>query len=119
MDSGLIDALHKGYPPLGWEGDPNLFLAWNRQTQRMELWRWNDVYQGKASLIMRSKPGMRVADMNIIHFLVQHDTRRGYDPVADIQKHNAATRKAHLETQRDKMGEAADRVLHGFLKDGV
>lgn len=117
IDSELIDALHNGYSPLGWEGDPLLFLAWNRATQRMELWRHNLHGDGKAGLIMRSKPGQRIADMNIIRFLVEHDTRRGYDPVKEIADHNAKVRKDHLDAQRDKMGEAADRLYHGFQKD--
>lgn len=117
IDSGLVDALHNGYAPLGWEGDPQLFLAWNRAEQRMELWRHNLDGTGKAGLIMRGRPGMRVADMNIIKFLVTHDTRRGYDPVADYKAHNAKRNKDLQDAQRDKMGEAAERLYHGFQKD--
>lgn len=117
IDSDLIDALHNGYAPLGWEGDPLLFLAWNRATQRIELWRHNLNRDGKPGLVMRSKPGQRTADMNLIRFLVEHDTRRGYDAAADIAKHNAKVRQDHLDAQRDKMGEAAERLYHGFQKD--
>lgn len=117
IDSDLIDALHNGYSPLGWEGDPLLFLAWNRQTQRMELWRHNLHRDGKAGLVMRGPVGGRVADMNIIRFLVEHDTRRGYDPVADYKAHNAKREKDLMDTQRDKMGEAAERLYYGFQKD--
>lgn len=116
IDSDLIDALHNGYAPLGWEGDPLLFLAWNRQTQRMELWRHNLHGDGQAGLIMRSKPGQRTADMNIIRFLVDHDTRR-HNVVEDMFKHNEQVRQDQLATTRDKMGEAADRLYHGFQKD--
>lgn len=117
IDSDLMDALHNGYAPLGWEGDPLLFLAWNRQTQRMELWRHNLHGDGRAGLVMRSNPGQRVADMNMIKFLVTHDTRRGYDPMEDIAKHNEARRKQIQDDSRDKMGEAAERLYHGFQKD--
>lgn len=116
IDSDLIDALHNGYAPLGWEGDPLLFLAWNRQTQRMELWRHNLNGDGKAGLIMRGKPGMRVADMNIIKFLIDHDTRR-HDVAAQIIAHNEKVRQDAIDAQRDKMSEAADRLYHGFQKD--
>lgn len=116
IDSDLIDMLHNGYSPLGWEGDPLLYLAWNRQTQRMELWRHNLHGDGKAGLIMRGKPGMRVADMNIIRFLVEHDTRRR-NVVEDMFKHNEKVKKDQLDATRDKMGEAADRLYHGFQKD--
>lgn len=116
IDSELIDALHNGYAPLGWEGDPLLFLAWNRATQRMELWRHNLAGDGQPGLIMRSKPGQRVADMNIIRFLVTHDTRRR-DVADDIIKHNAQVRANQISDQRDKMGEAAERLYHGFQKD--
>lgn len=117
MDSDLIDALHNGYSPLGWEGDPLLFLAWNRESQRIELWRHNLNRDGQPGLVMRSRPGVKVADMNIIRFLVEHDGRRGYDPAAEIKKHNDARRKELLDAQRDKMGEAAERLYHGFQKD--
>lgn len=117
IDSELVDALQNGYPPLGWEGDPLLFLAYNRADDRIELWRHNLNRDGKPGLVMRSRPGQRIADMNLIRFLVEHDTRRGYNPVDEIQKHNAKVRQAALDTQRDKMGEAAERLYHGFQKD--
>lgn len=116
IDSDLIDALHNGDATYGWEGDPLLFLAWNRDTQRMELWRHNLNRDGKDGLIMRGPAGGRVADMNIIKFLVDHDTRR-VDVVAGITKHNAQVKKDHAAAQRDKMGEAADRLYHGLQKD--
>lgn len=117
IDSEIVDALQNGYAPLGWEGDPLLFLAYNRQTDRIELWRHNLNRDGKPGLVMQSRPGQRVADMNLIKFLVEHDTRRGYDPVDDIQKHNAARNNTLQDAQRDRMGEAAERLYHGFQKD--
>lgn len=117
IDSELVDALQNGYSPLGWEGDPLLFLAWNRQTQRMELWRHNLAGDGKAGLVMRGPVGGKVADMNIIRFLVEHDTRRGYDPAAEIRAHNDKVIADAKSVERDKMGEAAERLYHGFQKD--
>jgi hypothetical protein len=117
IDGDLVDALHNGYAPLGWEGDPLLFLAWNRQDQRMELWRHNLAGDGKAGIVMRSKPGQRTADMNLIRFLVEHDTRRGYNPVDDYKAHNLKREATLRDAQRDKMGEAAERLYHGFQKD--
>lgn len=116
IDSDLLDALHNGYAPLGWEGDPLLFLAYNRATDRVELWRHNLNRDGKPGLIMRSKQGQRIADMNLIKFLVEHDTRRT-DVLANIEKHNAQVRKDQLDAKRDKMGEAAERLYWGFQKD--
>lgn len=115
IDSGVVDALQNGYAPLGWEGNRNLFLAWNRLTQRMELWLKGD--NGMCHLIMQGPPGGRVVDMNIIKFLVEHDTRRGYDPYKEIAEHNHKVREKHLDEQRDKMGEAAERLYYGFQKD--
>lgn len=116
IDSELVDALQNGYPPLGWEGDPLLFLAYNRADDRIELWRHNLNRDGRPGLVMRSKPGQRVADMNLIRFLLENDTRRN-DVVANIQKHNDKVRKDAADAQRDKMEEAADRLYHGFQKD--
>lgn len=117
IDSDLIDQLHNGYAPLGWEGDPQLFLAWNRQDQRIELWRHANDGTGKAFMVLRGPVGMRVADLRVIDFLVKHDTRRGYDPVQEMAKHNAARRKQVDDDTRDRMSEAADRLYHGFQKD--
>ena len=116
IDSELLDALQNGYSPFGWEGDPLLFLAYNRATDRIEVWRHNLNRDGKPGLVMQSKPGQRIADMNIIKVLMAHDTRR-VDVVSDMQKHNAKVRADHVSDQRDKMGEAADRLRHAFQKD--
>lgn len=115
IDSDVMKALNEGYAPLGWEGDPRLYLAWNRQTLRMEMWR--NCEDGVHRMIMQGRPGMRVVDMNIIHFLVTHDSRRGHDAAAEIIKHNEKVRKDAADAQRDKMSEAADRLYHGFQKD--
>lgn len=116
IDSELLDALQNGYPTLGWDGDPLLFLAYNRATDRIEVWRHNLNRDGKPGLVMQSKPGQRIADMNIIKVLMDHDTRRT-DVAANIQKHNDKVRKDQLDAQRDKMGDAAERLYHGFQTD--
>ena len=116
IDSELLDALQNGYSPFGWEGDPLLFLAYNRATDRIEVWRHNLNRDGKPGLVMQSKPGQRIADMNIIKVLMAHDTRR-HDVVADMKKHNDQVRKDAEYARRDKMGEAAERLYHGLQKD--
>lgn len=116
IDSDLLDALQNGYAPLGWEGDPQLFLAYNRADDRIELWRHNLNRDGRPGMVMRSAPGQRTADMNLIQRLLDHDTRRT-DVVANMQAHNAKVKKDAADLQRDKMGEAADRLYHGFQKD--
>lgn len=115
IDSDVLKALNEGYSPLGWEGDPRLYLAWNRDTSRMELWR--NCEDGEHRLIIRGKPGQRVADMGLVLFLVQHDPRRGFDPHAEVKKANDARRKELDDAQYDKMGEAAERIYHGFQRD--
>lgn len=115
IDTEVQKALTEGYAPLGWEGDPRLFLAWNRGTQRMELWR--NCEDGVCRLIVRSRPGQRVVDMNLVHFLVTHDPRRGYDPAADVLAANKQARRSAIDDQRDKMGEAAERLYWGLQKD--
>ena len=116
IDSDLVDALQNGHPTLGWDGDPLLFLAYNRATDRIEVWRHNLNRDGKPGLVMQSKPGQRIADMNIIKVLMAHDTRRN-DVVADMQKHNAKVRQDAKDAERDRMGEASERLYHGLQKD--
>lgn len=49
--------------------------------------------------------------------LFAHDTRKGYDPIADLDRHNAAVDKAHTDSVDDQMGEAGDRLAHALGRD--
>ena len=69
----LVDRLQNGQASVGWEGDPRLCIAYNRQTTQWELWRAES--DGQYRMVMRSKPGMSFP-MNLIEHLMQHDNRR-------------------------------------------
>jgi len=108
----IINLLHFGYPPLGWEGDPRLALY--RNGDRWELWRLCE--DGEYRMITRSKPGVAL-DHRLIRFLVTHDTRRGYDPKKDVDTHNAG-----IERDRDREATArnedfADKLRWALKKD--
>lgn len=109
----IVEKLHKGDPVLGWEGDPFLDLYWNPKTKRWMLLRWEN---GDFSIVMQSRPGLKL-DHRLIQHLVEHDTRRGFNPMNAVELHN----KMHLaEINRkfdDKLAEAADRVKHALHKD--
>lgn len=81
----LLDRLHNGQPEVGWEGDPRLALAFNRQTDRWELWRFE--HDSQYRLVGVSKPGCSFPP-DTIQNLVSIDGRRGYDVVKDVERHN-------------------------------
>lgn len=80
----IVDMLHNGYPPLGWEGDPRLALY--QQGEAWMLYRLE--HDGRLQAICRSKPNTHL-DVRLIKMLVDHDQRRGFDPVAFVEKHAA------------------------------
>lgn len=115
IDSDVLRVLTQGDQTLGWEGDDRLYLAWNRQDQRIELWRNNE--DGVHRMILRGPVGQRVADMRLVQFLLDHDPNRGFDPAASVRQHNIQVRKDNLAAQRDRTSEAAERLLWGFHRD--
>lgn len=113
MDS-LLDRLHNGDSTLGWEGDPNFALAYHRPTQRWELWRKEADSQYR--LAARSKPGLPFPG-NIIQYIMEHDTQRGFDPHRHVMDHNAKLDKENNYKRSDKLGEAASRLQWALRKD--
>ncbi len=115
LDTDVAVKLKLGDPALGWEGDPALQLAYNRQTDRIELWR--EVGDGMSVLVLQSKKGQRVVDMDLIKFLVTHDAQRGYDVAAEIEAHNTK-RYAELKQQHEeRMEEVSAKLAAALIKD--
>lgn len=115
IDNDLVHKLKFGDQILGWEGDPDLELAYNRQTDRVELWK--GLPNGSWTLIVQSRPGIRIVDMNLIKFLVTHDSQRGFDVKAYIDKHNAKTQKENERKAQEKVDEATEKVQFAIKQD--
>lgn len=110
----LVDRLHNGDPALGWEGDNRLTLAFHKPTQQWELWRLEADNQYR--LFARSKPGKPFPG-DIIRELVAHDTRRGFDPKAYVDEHNAKIKLEQEKQQTERNLEFADRLAWAIKKD--
>lgn len=90
----LQRALHRPDPTLGWRGDPDLILAFNRLERRWEVWReeaWQDYTTGRWEtihrIIARAPTGDRLDVSELIRGLVERDTLiDGQDAVAQVEK---------------------------------
>ena len=110
----LLDRLHNGDATLGWEGDPRLCLAFNRETDRWEMWRFE--HDSQYRLVGVSKTGCGFPP-DTIQNLVSKDGRRGYDVVKDVERHNQMT----TALADSKFGQAtsagAEKLAWALQKD--
>lgn len=110
----LVDRLQNGQASVGWEGDPRLCIAYNRQTTQWELWRAES--DGQYRMVMRSKPGMSFP-MNLIEHLMQHDNRRKFDALRDVDKHNDLQRALAASQLQEHKDAAAEKARWALKKD--
>jgi hypothetical protein len=99
---------------LGWAGDPDLTLAWNRLDQRYEIWReeaWQDYTTGKWQtihrIIARAPRGDRLDVTEMIRGLVARDT------AVSGQSHEKAMEKyiRDVEAESAAKDEAAFQAI--------
>lgn len=109
----MVDLLHNGYPPLGWEGDERLGL-YHTADGRWELDRLGE--DGVMRTVCRSKSGQKL-DLGLIRMLVQHDARRGYDAAEEVIRHNDDLTDRRTKEAEEALMEPMDKVLWGVKKD--
>lgn len=102
--------LHDGDPTLGWDGDANLLLFFNVETELFEVWAPDE----------HMEPYLAVAhprcDASLIRRLVEADNRRAH--VLDRITAANAQAEADAKTARDDhLGEVADRLHHALRAD--
>jgi hypothetical protein len=110
----LLDRIQNGDPRIGWEGDPRFVLAFNRQTDRWELWR-REVDE-EYRMFARSKPGLGFP-AGIVEEIVKHDVRRGYDPKADVDAHNARLDAEKRYQASQRRGPGLEKLRWALRKD--
>lgn len=110
----LIGKLHHGDPTVGWEGDERLALAWNRDTQRWELWRRerDENYR----LIAQSPIGHPFPD-DIIERLVTHDVRRGFDVSEYVRRANEKVEEQREYELSERLGPAHEKLAWALMRD--
>ena len=120
-DYSALTPLYVGQPTLGWEGDPELCVySWPRRSvfvlMRHHPGTAND-YEFVRTIDSQNE--LSPADVNLlILWLVQHDRRRGFDPVADVEWRDAA-KEAEAEQKLAEWSreEAAPRLAWALKRD--
>jgi hypothetical protein len=114
----MVAPITKGDRVFGWEGDSRYALYVNSKAGAWELWRHEDDGVMRISLAV---PSWQVDTASLIPFLVvwlvEHDGRRGYDPVLAALADNARVDKAKAAAADAHAEEAADRLHHGLMRD--
>ena len=119
VDDPVVDRLTKGDPIFGWEGDDRLALYINRTQGVWELVRLEHDNQYRTATTV---PGIRRGHdvvAGLVLWLVESDTRRGFDPHLAIVEHHTKRDRAKESALSDFEEEAADRVVHGLERDGA
>lgn len=120
IDDAVADRLQRGDPTVGWEGDTRLALYLNRHRRQWELWRLESDGQYRPAKVL-STEGRRGIDAvgELLLWLVTHDGRRGYKVIDSsmVDHDQAAADRAYAADQH--MSEAAERVAHGLIMDGI
>lgn len=95
--------------------DPRLSLVRNNTDGCWEVWRQCEDEEPRK---VGSRPGVHVPNgPKLVESLAARDTRRGFDPVADIDKMNAAA-FADEDRAFDELAEdKADRLAYALGKD--
>jgi hypothetical protein len=118
VEAGIVDKLHYGDPTKGWEGDPNLQMAWNGQTEVWTLWRLEDDCEWR--VVCRSKPGVPF-DERLIEQLVSWDRRRFKKSLHDqiVEKNAAVEREIQRANDEYINEEVNPRLDWALKKDGL
>lgn len=129
VDHPELAVLRAGDSGLAWEGD-----------QRLAMYSWADwdngptAEPGRFALFRLELAGdydlVRVLDAGwyptranvaqVVRWLVEHDHRRGYDPKAAVDLHNASVLAESERRHNDWLeGHVADRMAWALKRDGA
>ena len=114
VDNEVVRKLHQGDMTLGWRGDPNMEIAYNKKGDFLELWRNGE--DGQWKLLAQSRPGVRVIDTNFLLYVRDHDPMRGYDAFANIDKANQKVRDDRQKAADEQTRDTAERIAYELRK---
>lgn len=117
VDHPTVDPLTSGAPTLGWDGDSRLAIYLHLQSQRFILYRLESdgEYRGIARLPIGAE--ITPASINsLITRLIEIDSRRGFDPGADVEKAQAKAEKARLANLSAQIAEVGDKLHFGLAR---
>ena len=109
----LIRPIQDGKPELGWSGDPNLVLAFEKIEQRWELWHMGD-RSDQDYMIARGPIGGEINEDAInllIMALVAGDTHRSGNSHTDqLERMIERNERRHRDNMNKAAEENANRV---------
>jgi len=121
VDDHLTRPLQTGQPTMGWEGDHRLALYIDQRRGEWVLVRLEAT--GTYGIVATTDPVARALSPvdvvgQLIAHLVDHDVRRGFDPLVDVDTHNAARDRALDAAFDDRItNEVGPRLRHAFRRD--
>ena len=117
VEHPVLDPLFDGAPDLGWEGDSRLVVYLHLEAQSFCLWRLEA--NGEYMPVAHLPAGASLTNESVnklISRLVEIDTRRGFDPYADvIAAQDAADRDAERDRQA-RLEVLCDKMLFGLAR---
>lgn len=117
VDHPVLAPLTDGAPDLGWEGDSRLVVYLHLEAQTFALWRleMNGDYMPVAHM-PPGKPLNPESVNKLVKRLVEIDTRRGFDPYADVIATQEAADAVAEANRQAWLKEFCDKMLFGLAR---
>ena len=112
-----VRPLTDGTPELGWEGDPRLAVYLHKPAQAFVLWRLEA--NGEYMPVGHFGLGEDLTPAGInqtIRRLIEVDSRRGFDPGADVIGRVQADERAEEADRQAALEQFADKFLFGLSR---
>jgi hypothetical protein len=112
VDSSVLDIDHriKHGDESGWRGDPSMFLMYNPESKRFEVW---GIDRGGNQYMAASH---HACDITLLHKLVAGDPQKN-DVFAQVLEQNRKIKAEQEATERDKRLEVADKIGFAVRQD--
>ncbi len=117
VDQPTVRPLTDGAPELGWEGDPRLAVYLHKPAQAFVLWRLEA--NGEYMPVGHFGLGADITPAGInqtIRRLIEVDSRRGFDPGADVIGRIQADEAAAEKDRHAALEQFADKFLFGLSR---
>lgn len=117
VEHPTVAPLQDGAPDLGWEGDPRLAVYLHKPTQTFVVWRLES--NGEYLPVARFGIGQEITPASInqtIRDLIRVDSRRGFDPYADVIARQDEVARDQAREQAAYISDFADKLLYGLSR---
>ena len=117
VDHPTVQRITDGDPTLGWEGDQRLVVYLHLEAQAFVLWRLES--NGEYLPVGHFGLGSDITPAGVnetIRRLIEVDSRRGFDPYADVVAKQEQVAKADAAVYWDGLEAFADKFLFGLAQ---